>query len=378
VYSQRTIFDLVDHIYGAVENEGLWPIFLDQFARALQAQIGTLYIHDLHTQKDSAERVTGMDPAQDRAYRAYYAPRNVYMTQGKALLVAGNVMTSEELCPDEKVLPSEFYNEWVRPQGLRRGLNGVLFNEGSLAGSIGAIRARAVRPFSVEDKRFLRALMPHLQRAVKLRRRIAELESLERTAADALDHWATAFFLVDRDAFVLLANNAAAEILASHDGLFSEHGVLKTTHSRDTTILHHCIRCAVDCVIGQSSHASGAMLIERISGKCPLQILVSPSVREDVFFCTRGTALVFVGDPETQRTQADVLRTLYGLTPAEATVASLLAEGKSVKEIADCTTVRKNTVRIHLKKIFDKTGTKRQAELVKLVLSGPAALRMQS
>jgi DNA-binding CsgD family transcriptional regulator len=117
------------------------------------------------------------------------------------------------------------------------------------------------------------------------------------------------------------------------------------------------------------------MLIQRISGKCPLQILVTPSVREDIFFGTRGTALVFVSDPETQRTQADVLRTLYGLTPAEATVASLLAEGKSVKEIADRTTVRENSVRIHLKKIFDKTGTKRQAELVKVVLSGPATLR---
>jgi DNA-binding CsgD family transcriptional regulator len=84
---------------------------------------------------------------------------------------------------------------------------------------------------------------------------------------------------------------------------------------------------------------------------------------------------VFVSDPETQITQAEVLRTLYGLTPAEAAVASLLAEGKSVKEIADHTTVRENTVRMHLKKVFDKTGTKRQAELVKIVLSGPAVLR---
>jgi len=176
VYSQRTILDLVDHIYDAVEDEALWPTFLDTFAHVLRAQVGTLYIHDLRTQKGGTELVTGMDPAYNKDYRAYYASRNVYMTQGKALLVAGNVMTSEELCPDEKVLPSEFYNEWVRPQALRRGLNGVLFNEGSLAGSIGAIRARAVRPFCVDDKRFLRALIPHLQRAVRLRRRIADLE----------------------------------------------------------------------------------------------------------------------------------------------------------------------------------------------------------
>jgi PAS domain-containing protein len=144
----------------------------------------------------------------------------------------------EELCPDEKVLPSEFYNEWVRPQALRRGLNGVLFNEGSLAGSIGAIRARAGRPFCVDDKRFLRALMPHLQRAVRLRRLIADLEVLATRTADALDHWTTAVFLVGPDARVILANRTAVDLLGQRDGLLAEHGILKAAHSKDTVTLH--------------------------------------------------------------------------------------------------------------------------------------------
>jgi DNA-binding CsgD family transcriptional regulator len=46
-----------------------------------------------------------------------------------------------------------------------------------------------------------------------------------------------------------------------------------------------------------------------------------------------------------------------------------------VKEIAGATSVRENTIRMHLKKIFDKTGTTRQAELVKFVLSGVAGVR---
>jgi len=263
---------------------------------------------------------------------------------------------------------------WVRPQALRRGLNGVLFNEGSLAGSIGAIRARAVRPFSVDDKRFLRALMPHLQRAVRLRRHIADLEVLGTRTADALDRWTTAVFLVDSDTRVILANRTAVELLGQCDGLLVERGMLKTARSKDTVMLCRFIREAVATTIDRNDHASGVMLIQRISSKFPLQILVAPCVREDIFFGTRRTALVFVSDPETQRMQAEVLRTLYGLTPAEAAVASLLAEGKSVKEIADRTTVRENTVRMHLKKVFDKTGTKRQAELVKIVLSGPAVL----
>ncbi len=366
--SQRTILDLVDHIYGAAENDGLWPIFLNQFVHALRAQIGTLYVHDLRTQHGAAEIVTGMDPAYNQAYRTYYAERNVYMTHGRPLLIAGNVMTSEELCPDEKVLLSEFYNDWVRPQGLRRGLNGVLFNEGSLAGSIGAIRNRAGRAFSVEDKRFLGTLLPHLQRAVRLRRRIVDLETLGQKTSDALNHWATAVFLVDRDANILLANHAGAQILASRDGLRSERGALNAAYPRDTAILHKTIRCAVDRVIA-ADHASGAMLLARVSGKRPFHVFTSPTVRKDMFFGAQGSALVFISDPEAHQTESDVLQTLYGLTPAEATVAAFLADGKSVKEIAQATAVRENTVRIHLKRIFDKTGTKRQAELVKVLLS---------
>ena len=377
MYSERVVLDLVGSIYDCVNDQCLWPNFLDQFAHAVRAQIGTLYIHDLRTQYGSSEISTGMDPAYERAYRTYYAAKNVYLTQGKLLLVAGNVTTSEELCPDEKVLPSEFYNDWVRPQGLRRGLNGVLFNEGSLAGSIGAIRARAVRPFSAEDKRFLRALMPHLQRAVKIRRRIAELESLERTTADALDHWTTAVLVVDRNARILLVNQKAAALLREPDGLITSRNILQAAGSNESAKLYKMIRDAIDVPYGRST--GGAMLIARPSGKSPLQILVNPSVREDVFFCTRGTALVFVHDPENaERPQTDVLRHIYGLTQAEAVITSLLASGKNVKEIAEEVAVRENTVRIHMKKIFDKMGTRRQAEVVKLVLSGPAALRMQS
>jgi hypothetical protein len=165
VYSEHATLALVGNIHDAVNDETLWPTFLDQFAHALQAQVGTLYIHDLRSQKGSAELVIGMDPTYDQAYCAYYAARNIYMRRGKPLLVVGKVMTSEELCPDEEVFSSEFYNDWVLPQRLGRGLNGVLFSSGSLVGSIGAIRARGAKTFALEDKRFLQAGTSFVTRA---------------------------------------------------------------------------------------------------------------------------------------------------------------------------------------------------------------------
>ena len=65
------------------------------------------------------------------------------------------------------------------------------------------------------------------------------------------------------------------------------------------------------------------------------------------------------------------LTELFGLTAAEARVACMIAEGGSIAEISDRLSVSELTARTHLKRIFGKTGTKRQSALVRLVLSMP-------
>jgi DNA-binding CsgD family transcriptional regulator len=80
--------------------------------------------------------------------------------------------------------------------------------------------------------------------------------------------------------------------------------------------------------------------------------------------------IVFVNDPERQVVpQRRLLQRIYGLTPAEANQAVLLAEGKSLKEVAEAQQISLHTVRHHLNRIFAKTGTRRQSDLVRLLLN---------
>ncbi len=58
---------------------------------------------------------------------------------------------------------------------------------------------------------------------------------------------------------------------------------------------------------------------------------------------------------------------LFDLTPAEARITGLLVEGQSVATIARAQAVTENTVRMHLKSVFAKTGVSRQSELVSLL-----------
>ena len=89
----------------------------------------------------------------------------------------------------------------------------------------------------------------------------------------------------------------------------------------------------------------------------------------------RPVAIVFVGDPDrtTEMDPAQICQ-LYGLSRAEARVVALLASGYRLDLVAETLGVTYDTVRKHLKQVFSKTGTDRQAELVRLMVTGPAGL----
>jgi len=77
---------------------------------------------------------------------------------------------------------------------------------------------------------------------------------------------------------------------------------------------------------------------------------------------------VFITDPElTPALPSQRLRDLYGLTTAEAQTALSLVDAEGLRDVADRRGVSINTVRTHLQRIFDKAGTGRQTEVVRLL-----------
>jgi len=114
----------------------------------------------------------------------------------------------------------------------------------------------------------------------------------------------------------------------------------------------------------------GDGVVRRADGR-PLFVRVvrlrAPGTLLDVASAVRA---IFVVEPRERRfPTADVLREMYGLTAAEATTALALARGATLREIAGELHRGVETVRAHLKRAFEKTGARRQSELVALVLS---------
>ena len=126
------------------------------------------------------------------------------------------------------------------------------------------------------------------------------------------------------------------------------------------------------------SPRAGRFALSRPSGGLPLSLLVALCRGERLAHDRdRPAALVFVSDPEQQMAApADLLRRLYGLTRAEARLAALLLQGRDLPEAGAELGVTLHTVRTHLKAVLAKTGAARQAELVRILLRGPAGLQL--
>ena len=195
--------------------------------------------------------------------------------------------------------------------------------------------------------------------------------------ARAYDELNVGIVLTDRNARVLHFNRCARNIVASKTGLIAAIGAtLKTTGDNDTARLREFIRkAALSASIEQSRHF--AMVLGE-GAETDFQFIIIAGLGSnglDGIACGAG-AVVFVTERYSDvRIPENVLRGLFGLTSSEASLATHLVQSKGLAAAAGRSSMGINTARTHLKRIFAKTETSRQAELVALLLKTAGFVR---
>ncbi|HIJ42545.1 MAG: hypothetical protein QF511_09595 [Rhodospirillales bacterium] len=192
-----------------------------------------------------------------------------------------------------------------------------------------------------------------------------------------LDHFAIGVILLDKGAKVLLLNGAARDIVERDDGLALDHGgsSLRVQSPAAASKLKEFIAAAAEKDNPGNSRPAAAMAIPRPSLKPPYPLYVAPLPLCTVCNTRRASVAVFVSDPGRRHDlSADMISRLYGLAPAEARLVAALVAGRTLKEAAAEIGTTEGTARTTLKRVFAKTGTHSQADLIRRVLTGPAAL----
>jgi DNA-binding CsgD family transcriptional regulator len=216
---------------------------------------------------------------------------------------------------------------------------------------------------SADDRALIAALAPFLPHAALLHDRLAGASAL----TSLLDHLRMGVILLDDHGHVSYANRSAAELLGVEPGL-SDSGGSEQCDAR-TEALHRIVLANGKDAAGLHHHP--------VDGR-PLQVLESRLdwPRDLSLTGRRFRTALFIGDPEQRAADPfGNLGRLYGLTPAESRLAWLLAGDLSLAEAAAQLGITRSTARTVLKRVLAKTGTRRQASLVRLLFSGPAQVR---
>lgn len=192
-----------------------------------------------------------------------------------------------------------------------------------------------------------------------------------KTAFQTFDYISLGIAVLDGDGRLLFANRAARALADGKDGLS-----LTTTLGVEDPHAGGRLRKAIAVVLSSdagSADLPGCVSIPRPSGRRDILALILSLQRGADM---RGpAAAIFLSDPELRsKVPDDVLAGLFGLTPTEALVATLLAEGNRANEIAEMLKVSPTTVAFHIRNLLGKTGTSRQADLIALLLAGPMAM----
>lgn len=368
-----TTLTLVERLYDAVPDADAWPGFLDSLGRAVGGVVPGIYVTHLGTDATLFQVVSGMDPAWGNAYEAYFKHRDPRRARIREL-PAGSVFVGGAVLPDRDLVRSEFYHDFLRPQGFFHILGAVPLRSAEVVGVVRVIRPRTAAPFGSDEVALLRCLVPHLSRAMRLHERLALAETRRAETVDVLDRFSAGVLLLDAAGHPLAVNRAAEALLAAGDTLRTGRDGIRAVLPVETAALQRLVARAATS--GPGGASDGVINLSRPPPRRPLNVLVAPLRGGPLRGAARRAAVVmFVTDPERLPSPSiEGVQRWLGLTRAEAALVAELLRGRRVEEAADTLAISSHTARTQLKRALAKTGTGRQAELLRLALSAPNML----
>lgn len=359
---------IVARIYsGALRTEDLHAA-LEGLRRLLAANFVTLILQVSDSEDVALMLVAGSRESEGRIALFKYFPADTPL----ASLPPDRVFRIEDLMSQKEWEDSRYYREYSRPSDVYHVMGADLVTQSGVIG-FRVSRGHAQSPFSEQDKALCTRLLPHLRCSLDFHDLLDRRESVGNLYSEAVSRLSIASLVLDEAGNVLQLNGVARILLEQADGLKWVGARLEASYPSDNRALYRLIRYAAK---SRTASVSTALSIARPSGQMGLGVVIEP-IRGAGWVEGQGRPVVMVYVRDALggvQMDSKVTQELFTFTPAEAALALQLANGLSLEEVAQGLGITRNTARAHLRSIFAKTGIKRQAELVKVMLSSIAFL----
>jgi DNA-binding CsgD family transcriptional regulator len=360
---------LTGALYDAALDPTLWPAAMGAASRFMESSASVVYEW---SRIGEARGFIYDDGGLAPEYKALYHDRYVRIdpvTSEHHYAALEEPFSITDVVDPERYRQTAFYREWSGPQQIVDLLAAPVSRDSYAATIFGVVRHE--RDGLVDDlmRHRMRLLVPHIRRAVALTDLVGAPRAGELT--DVLDGLSTGVFLADAEGRVLHSNAAGAELLADGAAVRSRNGRLSPADHRAAAALTGALRAAANGVAVATDKGHAIPMAARDGSYFAAHLL--PLTHRNAH---GATAAVFVHRAtHNARLAPGLVGRAFGLTPAEQRVLSHIVEAGSVAEAAERLRVSETTVKTHLSRIFDKTGTGRQADLVKLLTGFAGPLR---
>lgn len=366
------VLALIQTIYQRPGSEQQWDCILRSFADLLKLQDCTLIAFDVARKTTWTLRSCGIDPKWVQAYDEHYGSTNPAFQVDITSMDPTEIVNSEKLPFQATLHASEFFHDFIRPQGGYHIFASVLAFLPPVTTVLSGQRPRRMRAFRSSDERLFEIISPHLANRIRLEEQIVRLEQAKRPLEQALEALDTACLVLDGRGVAIYANRPAERLLSQADGLvLTATGQLAAQAAWSAADLRRALRAAqaaAEAADVAGLRAPCLVAIERPSGRKPLLVSAFPCDASPPARTSAPGVLVLINDPEAhQDSLAQHLVQLWELTAQEARVGLQLLGGKSASQIAAEHQVSLNTVRTQIKSLLLKTDTRRQSEFIALV-----------
>ena len=362
------VSELIGSIYDASLDRALWPSVFDSISGYMAAKVATLGWQDVVRKIVDVYFSSGIPDDYMELYRHDYFKLNPVFPS----VIFFNVEETHwvpDVLPREEFCRTRFFREWLLPQGLMDGLFATV--DKSATGCALFLVMRHMTDGLVDEvmRRRFALIVPHVRRALLIGNVIDRHRVEAAALADTLDGLAAGVFLVDAGGRIVHANASGHALV--HDGscLSAPGGRLTATDPQAGEALRDAFVAAAG---GDNSLGVKGIAVPLKSQDGDRYIAhtlpLTAGARRKAGTAYAAVAAVFV-----RKTELDLVSPFeaiardFRLTPAEVRVLFTLVDVGGVPEAAPVLGISETTVKTHLKHLFEKTATSRQADLVKLV-----------
>jgi DNA-binding CsgD family transcriptional regulator/PAS domain-containing protein len=363
------LMDLAGAIYDTVLDRTTWPDVLKKLSLFIEGAASAVFWEDgVSNQGD----VYFYDDGIPLYYKDLYFRKYVGLNPITIPRLFTNVeepIATGDLVPYDEFLQTRFYREWAQPQGLVDFVSITLEKTAGKAAMFGVFRHARNGVVDEAARRRMRLLSPHIRRAVLISKVVDFKRDEAEIFARTLDGLRAAVILVDAGGRIVHANAAAVALLSDGRVIQAVNGALTASARQADRRLRAVFNAAAegDRAIGKEGIA--LPLLGKTGERYVAHALPLTSRDRGHAGRTHGAvAAIFIHKACLEAPSPPVaIAEAFGLTMAEVRVLFAIVEVGGVPEVAETLGVAASTVRTHLGRLYEKTGVRRQADLVKLV-----------